>query len=297
MAHETEMTSLINDLLENATSSPSPSHAPCPAVPRSRRRKGVCRTFLAGPGSGSGRNCPWPFPPRTWPSCRKGRRTTSVSPQLSFHALYGASSSPARLLHRRPHGRSVKRRVGSRDFMDIIQQRLYHLYFECWSKYDYLTPLVEQNNPVDKNGFCASSASGKRACLRHARPYSLTSSLHRHPYQKPRSAPGLKTILPHALGMNSISHHQNIRRKVPHTRRPAPAHARKRWQTIGMDTVSRLQNRGQDGQVRIRSAACLAGISTYLLPGTTAQRQTHQPDQVLPHRPPGSGAGAHSRSR
>ncbi len=49
-----------------------------------------------------------------------------------------------------------------RDFLDIIHQRLYHLYFECWSKYRLLIRIVEENNPIDRERLLCLIGLGER---------------------------------------------------------------------------------------------------------------------------------------
>ena len=89
-----------------------------------------------------------------------------------------------------------------RDFLDIIHQRLYHLWFQCWSKYRLIIRVVEENNPIERERLLCFIGLGEKE-LADSVPDAF--SLLRYTgilTQYPRSAMGLKTILRDALGMN-----------------------------------------------------------------------------------------------
>lgn len=101
-----------------------------------------------------------------------------------------------------------------RDFLDIIQQRLYHLYFQCWSKYRLAVRIVEESNPVDRQRLLCLIGLGQKE-LAETVPESgtllrYTGILSQHP----RSAMGLKAILRDALQLATIRITENIQRMV-----------------------------------------------------------------------------------
>jgi len=154
-----------------------------------------------------------------------------------------------------------------RDFLDIIHQRLYHLYFQCWSKYRLIIRVVEENNPIDKERLLCLIGLGEKE-LSSSMPdaYSLlryTGIL----TQYPRSAMGLKTILRDALGMNNIRIIQNIRRMVP-----IPDDQRMRMlvsgRRLGMDTILGSKIADRTGRFRIRIGPLTWREFNDLLPGT-----------------------------
>jgi type VI secretion system protein ImpG len=185
----------------------------------------------------------------------------------TFLALYGASSPlPAfyteDLMDEASNDESV-----CRDFLDIIHQRLYHLWFQCWSKYRLLIRVVEENNPIDKQRLLCLIGLGEKE-LAGSVPDAF--SLLRYTgilTQYPRSAMGLKTILRDALGMKSITIIQNILRLVP-----IPDDQRMRMlvsgRRLGMDTVLGSKIADRMGKIRIRVGPLAWREFNDLLPGT-----------------------------
>ena len=103
----------------------------------------------------------------------------------------------------------------SRDFLDILHQRLYQLYFQCWSKYRLFVRVAEEHNPRDRERlFCLIGLGEKE--LRDSVPDAW--SLVRYAgllTQFPRSAEGLQTLLRDALGVRKLDVEQCILRRVP----------------------------------------------------------------------------------
>lgn len=133
----------------------------------------------------------------------------------TFLALYGTSSPlPTHytedLLDEAMADSSV-----SRDFLDLLHQRLYHLYFQCWSKYRLFMRVAEEKNPQDlERLFCLiglgqkelrESVPGAESLLRYSGLFS----------QFPRSALGLQTLLRDALGVRKLEVEQCVLRMVP----------------------------------------------------------------------------------
>lgn len=168
----------------------------------------------------------------------------------TFLGLYGSSSPLPNfysedLLEEASNDESVLR-----DFIDIIHQRLYHLYFQCWSKYRLFSRVVEENNPVDRERLFCLIGLGEWE-LRDTLPDSW--SLLRYAgilSQFPRSATGLVTILRDALQEKRIRIVQNMKRMVP-----IPVDQRMRMGMsgcrLGMDTVLGCEIADRMGKFRV----------------------------------------------
>jgi type VI secretion system protein ImpG len=132
----------------------------------------------------------------------------------TFLELYGPASPlpnffTEELFDEASHDESVLR-----DFIDILHQRSYQLYFRCWSKYRLLIRVVEEQNPIDRERLLcliglgqnelASSVPEAYALLRYTGILS----------QYPRSATGLATMLRDALKLKNIRIKQNVKRMV-----------------------------------------------------------------------------------
>ena len=154
-----------------------------------------------------------------------------------------------------------------RDFVDIIHQRLYHLYFQCWSKYRLFIRVVEENNPLDRERlFCLIGLGEKE--LRGTLPDSW--SLLRYAgilTQFPRSALGLATILRDALHEQRIKITQNMKRMVP-----IPQDQRIRMGVsgcrLGVDTVLGSEIADRMGKFRIEIGLLTWDGFNNFLPGT-----------------------------
>jgi type VI secretion system protein ImpG len=133
----------------------------------------------------------------------------------TFLGLYGSSSPLPNfytedLLDEASSDESV-----IRDFLDIIHQRLYHLYFQCWSKYRLFIRVMEENNPIDRERlFCLIGLGEKE--LRNTVPDSWSLLRYAGLFtQNPRSSLGLKTLLREVFSFKSIRITQNVQRMVP----------------------------------------------------------------------------------
>jgi len=133
----------------------------------------------------------------------------------TFLGLYGSSSPlpthyTEELLDEAAADSSV-----SRDFLDILHQRLYQLYFQCWSKYRLFIRVAEEKNSRDLERLFCLIGLGERE-LRDSVPDA--GSLMRYAglfSQFPRSAPGLQTLLRDALGVGRLEVEQCVLRRVP----------------------------------------------------------------------------------
>ena len=196
---------------------------------------------------------------------RTGRNNADLLVTTTFLGLYGASSPlPTHytedLLDEAATDSSV-----SRDFLDILHQRLYHLYFECWNKYRFFIRLAEENNPQDlKRLYCLiglgekelrDSVPDARSLLRYAGLFT----------QAPRSASGLQTILRDALGIRNLEVEQCVLRRVP-----IPEEQRTRLgvanMRLGVDTILGSEVMDRMGKFRIHIGPVSAEEFGTLLP-------------------------------
>ena len=154
-----------------------------------------------------------------------------------------------------------------RDFVDIIHQRLYHLYFQCWSKYRLFIRVVEENNPLDRERlFCLIGLGEKE--LRDTLPDSWSLLCYAGILtQFPRCGLGLKTILRDALKEKRIRITQNVKRMVP-----IPRDQRIRMGvsgcSLGVDTVLGSEIADLMGKFRIEIGPLTWDGFNNFLPGT-----------------------------
>ena len=103
----------------------------------------------------------------------------------------------------------------ARDFLDIINQRLYELLYDGWPKSQAMMKVMEEDDVPYADRFFSLSGLGRKA-LRAGldTPWGLVrySGLLS---QKNRSASGLKTLLTDALGGLPVKVVQALKQKVP----------------------------------------------------------------------------------
>jgi type VI secretion system protein ImpG len=145
---------------------------------------------------------------------RTGADGTEWLVTTTFLGLYGVSSPlPTHYTEDLMDEAAADSSVG-RDFLDIFHQRLYQLYFECWSKYRLLIRLSEENNHLDRERlFCLIGLGEKE--LHEYLPDAW--SLVRYAgllTQFPRTAHGLRSLLRDALGECTLEVESCILRKA-----------------------------------------------------------------------------------
>jgi len=185
----------------------------------------------------------------------------------TFLGLYGPSSPLPTFYTEDLMEESSNDESVFRDFLDIIHQRLYHLYFQCWSKYRLLIRIVEENNPIDRERLLCLIGLGEKELVASV-PEAFT--LLRYTgilSQYPRSATGLATMLRDMLGMKDIRIMQNVKRMVP-----IPDDQRMRLGLgncrLGIDTVLGSHIADRMGRFRIRIGPLTWQEYNDLLPGT-----------------------------
>ncbi len=88
----------------------------------------------------------------------------------------------------------------TRDFVDIVNQRLFSLLFRCWTKYRQFLQVVEENNPKDLDRLFCFLGLGEKE-LRDDIPEAYSLLRYAGIFtQFPRSAMGLETLLQDAFG-------------------------------------------------------------------------------------------------
>ena len=92
----------------------------------------------------------------------------------------------------------------SRDFIDILNQRLYALLFECWGKYRQSLQIVEGKNTAYMDRLFCLLGLGEKSFRKHiTEPYRLLRYIGLFT-QFPHSAMALKTLLNDALGGTAV---------------------------------------------------------------------------------------------
>jgi type VI secretion system protein ImpG len=133
----------------------------------------------------------------------------------TFMGLYGPSSPLPNFFTEDLMDEASSDESVIRDFVDFIHRRLYHLYFQCWSKYRLFVRVVEEKNPMDRERLLCLIGLGEKQ-LAESVPDAF--SMLRYTgilTQFPRSPLGLRTILRDAFRMKAIRVIQNVKRVVP----------------------------------------------------------------------------------
>lgn len=167
------------------------------------------------------------FPPAD--VARVEREAMDLKVTTTFLGLYGSSSPLPSFYTEDLMDEASGDSSVSRDFLDILHQRLYQLYFQCWSKYRLFIRVAEEKNPLDRERLFCLIGLGEQE-LRDNQPDAW--SLLRYAgllTQFPRSAEGLRALLRDALGVTELEVQQCVVRRVP-----IPADQRLRMGASGM---------------------------------------------------------------
>lgn len=131
----------------------------------------------------------------------------------TFFGLYGTSSPLPTFYTEDLMDEAGENSSVTRDFLDIINHRLFVLLFRCWSKYrQFLQVVEEENTEVLEQLFCLSGL-GEKELRENIEPYSLIRYTGLFT-QFPRSAAGLETLLKDAFGGIPVEIIQCIKRSV-----------------------------------------------------------------------------------
>lgn len=133
---------------------------------------------------------------------------------VTFLGLYGASSPlpnfyTEELIDEENDGYST-----SREFLDILHNPIYHLFFESWKKYKISSLLLEEGREDIEDIVCSLVGLGQKS-LRENIPYSKNLVKYAGLIsQSPRSAEGLRSIISHYLRLRNVSIQECVSRKV-----------------------------------------------------------------------------------
>jgi len=259
---------LINDLL---------SHGHEFSFPQVMR---IARLHLSANGQGELPGIPWqerlqvrPDLSLAFPAAdvarveRTGADDSKLLVTTTFLGLYGASSPlPTHYTEDLMDEASADSSV-SRDFLDILHQRLYQLYFQCWSKYRLFVRVAEEQNPRDRERlFCLIGLGEQELRDNLPDPWQLVRYAGLLT-QFPRSADGLQTLLRDALGIRRLEVEQCVLRRVP-IPVDQQMHLGQSGMSLGVSTVLGSEIPDRMGKFRILIGPLKKQIFDTLLPGS-----------------------------
>lgn len=132
----------------------------------------------------------------------------------TFLGLYGTSSPLPSFYTEDLLADRSDDKTAAREFLDIINSRLYTLFFQCWARYNLLYKIQEERDPaLATRLFCMLGLEDERerkripdaaGLLRYAGIFTAMA----------KSAEGLRSILSDALGEPSLEIEQCLERKV-----------------------------------------------------------------------------------
>jgi len=199
---------------------------------------------------------------------RAGADGADLLVTTTFLGLYGSSSPLPTHYTEDLLDDSAADSTVSREFLDLLHQRLYQLYFQCWSKYRLFIRVAEEKNPQDLERLYCLIGLGEKD-LRESVPDA--GSLLRYAglfSQSPRSADGLKTLLRDALGVSKLEVEQCVLRRVP-----IPEDQQMRLGqfniSLGVNTVLGSEVPDRMGKFRIHIGPLSKDEFDTFLPGTT----------------------------
>jgi type VI secretion system protein ImpH len=156
---------------------------------------------------------------------------------VNFMGLYGSVSPLPTFYTEDLIDEEAQDESVSRDFIDILNQRLFALLFECWGKYQQYLQVVEQENSayIDRL-FCLLGLGEKTLRKDITEPSRLLRYIGLFT-QFPHSALGLETLLGDAFGATPVE-------VIP--------------------CVERIAKIPQSQTLRLGVAGCRLGVDTYL---------------------------------
>ena len=189
----------------------------------------------------------------------------------TFLGLYGSSSPLPTHYSEDLLGEAAADYSASRDFLDLLHQRLYHLYFQCWSKYRLFLRVAEEKNPQELERLFCLIGLGERE-LRESVPDPTSLLRYAGLFAQPRSALGLQTLLRDALGVRKLEVEQCVLRRVP-----IPEDQRTRLGTanitLGVNTALGSEMPDLMGKFRIHIGPLSKAEFDSFLPGTPNYRK------------------------
>jgi len=190
----------------------------------------------------------------------------------TFMGLYGSATPLPAFYTEELMADETDDRSVCRAFLDIIHQRLYSLYFLCWSKYRLFIRVEEERDLREREKLlCLAGLTepAAKAGLPDAWPLVRYLGLLT---MCPRSAAGLEILLRDAMGMDRISVIQCIKRNVP-----IPSDQRMRIGLancrLGVDTFLGKEVVDRSGKFRVRIGALTKSEFDSFLPGASRREQ------------------------
>ena len=179
--------------------------------------------------------------------------------------LYGTSSPLPTFYTEDLFDDMAKGETNTKDFLDVINQRLYELLFAGWNKYRGMQKVFEEKSKAHTDRLFSLIGMGEEALRKEIEnPYELLRYTGLFAVG-PRSASGLETILADALGGLKINVIQGVERKgiIPEDQRP------KLGENIQLGVNSPLGNETQNraGAFRIKIGPVSDEEYRGLLPG------------------------------
>lgn len=190
----------------------------------------------------------------------------------TLFGLYGVSSPlpvfyTEELIEEKNDNASV-----SRDFVDIIHQRLYMLLFRSWAKYRQCYQVVEQKDSRDRERlYCLLGLGEKELRKDDCEAYSLIRYAGLFT-QFPRSALGLETLLRDALGSAPVMVTPCVSRsmEIPEDQRNSLGASSC---TIGESLFLGSEIDDRTGAFRVSIGPLLLDQFQYLLPGSAGHKK------------------------
>lgn len=193
--------------------------------------------------------------------------TTRYLLTATFLGLYGASSPlPTHytedLLDEASDDKSI-----SRDFLDILSDPFYALFFRTWTRNRWFIKVVEEDSPdYVERLFCLAGLGNPELRDKLANPRRLLRYIGLLT-QFPRSGLGLKTLLADALQIPHLDIIPNIKRQVsiPEQQR---CYLGKQGASLGVECYLGSQINDRTGKIRIQAGPLDDDAFHGLLPGT-----------------------------
>lgn len=199
-----------------------------------------------------------------------------------FLGLYGPASPLPTFYTEELLDEAAADASATREFLDIVNHRLYTLFYACAAKYHLFFQVAEEEKEeVIERLFCLAGLGESKARQRLPDPQSLlryTGLLS----QNPRSALGLRTLLGDALGV-PVEVIQCIRRRLP-----IPPEQRAQLGmsgcTLGADAVIGSEKEDRMGMFRLRIGPLKRQEYSTFLPGGAARQRLSDLVQTYLHR-------------
>ncbi len=185
----------------------------------------------------------------------------------TFLGLYGVSSPLPNFYTEDLFLERSEDKSTIRDFLDIFNQRIYYLFYECWRRYRLFFNVTEDKKEEYLNIiFCLLGLGEKEFKRKLSNPERLFRYLGLIT-QWPRSGLGLQSILRDISGINGLEIEYCILRSVsiPKEQRCSLG---SQCSSLGIDTVIGTNIKDRQGKFRIKTGILNKDEFRKILPGT-----------------------------